>query len=109
MYKLPQNIITKTCLYIIDPLKPHFYIVNWRLQGYTLFFLFLIKNIDCGYSLQPPRRKYRSFFLSGNFQFFGGEDMVSQDKICSFKIKSQTKNDFASDVERTVVNFGPCL
>ena len=24
------------------------------LQGYTLFFLFLLKNIDCGYSLEPP-------------------------------------------------------
>ena len=29
---------------------------NWGLQGYTLFFLFLLKNIDCGYSLEPPRR-----------------------------------------------------
>ena len=26
------------------------------LQGYTLFLLFLLKNIDCGYSLEPPRR-----------------------------------------------------
>ena len=55
---------------------------------YTLFFLFLLKNIDCGYSLEPPRRggsnKYPqsmfragkrkiSEFLSENFQFFGGE------------------------------------
>ena len=31
-----------------------------------LFFLFLHKNIDCGYSLEPPR--YQSF-LSENFQF----------------------------------------
>ena len=23
---------------------------------YALFFLFLLKNIDCGYSLEPPRR-----------------------------------------------------
>ena len=23
---------------------------------YTLFFLFLLKNKDCGYSLEPPRR-----------------------------------------------------
>ena len=27
------NDITKTCLYNFDPLKPHFYIVNWGLQG----------------------------------------------------------------------------
>ena len=26
------------------------------LQGYTVFFLFLLKNIDCWYSLEPPRR-----------------------------------------------------
>ena len=24
-------------------------------QGYTLFFFFLLKNIDCGYPLEPPR------------------------------------------------------
>ena len=48
--------ITKTYLYNSDPLKPHFYIVNWGLQGYTLFFLFLLKNIDCGYTLEPPRK-----------------------------------------------------
>ena len=36
--------------------KPPFYIVKWGLQGYTLFVLFLLKNIDCGYSLEPPHR-----------------------------------------------------
>ena len=46
-------LITKTCLYNVDLLKPHFYIVKMGLQGYTLFFLFLLKNIDCGYSLEP--------------------------------------------------------
>ena len=45
--------ITKTYLYNFDPLKPHFHIVK---LGYTLFLLFLLKNIDCGYSLEPPRR-----------------------------------------------------
>ena len=30
-------------------------VVNF-LQGYTLFFLFLLKNIDCGYSLELPRQ-----------------------------------------------------
>ena len=53
-----------------------------------LLFLFLLKNIDCGYSLELPDRggsnKYPqsmfwaeiwkiSEFLSENFQFFGGE------------------------------------
>ena len=45
--------ITKTRLYNFDPLKPHIYTVK---QGYSLFFLFLLKNRDCGYSLEPPRR-----------------------------------------------------
>ena len=49
------NIITKTCLYNFDPFKPHIYIVKLGLLGYTLFFLFLLKNIDCGHSLEPPR------------------------------------------------------
>ena len=48
--------ITKTYLYNFDPLKPHFYIVKLGFRGYTLFFLFQLKNIDCGYSLEPPRR-----------------------------------------------------
>ena len=48
--------ITKTRRYNIDPLKPHFYVIKLGFTGYTLFFLFLLKNIDCGYSLEPPRR-----------------------------------------------------
>ena len=48
--------ITKTCIYNFDPLKPHFIMVKLGLQGYTLLFLFLLKNIDCRYSLEPPRR-----------------------------------------------------
>ena len=41
---------------ILTPLNPNFISWNWGLQGYTFFFLFLSKNIDCGYSLEPPRR-----------------------------------------------------
>ena len=42
--------------------RKHTYIIltliykHWGLQGYTLFFLSLLKNIDCGYSLEPPRQ-----------------------------------------------------
>ena len=81
---------------LIRPLRKHTYIIltpsnpvfiksNWGLQGYTLFFLFLLKHIDCGYSLEPPRRggsneypqsmclsknlKNIIFFLSEIFQF----------------------------------------
>ena len=53
---MPKVFITKTCLYSFDPIKPHSYIVKLGFTGYTLFFIFLLKNIDCGYSLEPPRR-----------------------------------------------------
>ena len=33
------------------PLTPHFYIVNLAFTGVYLIFLFLLQNIDCGYSL----------------------------------------------------------
>ena len=39
--------IMKTCLYKVDPLKHHFNISKLGLQGSTLFFLFLHKNIQC--------------------------------------------------------------
>ena len=48
--------ITKTYLYNFDLLKPHFYIVKLGFTGVYIIFLFLLKNINCGYSLEPPRR-----------------------------------------------------
>ena len=48
--------ITKTCLYNFDPLKPHFYIVKLGFTGVYIISLFLLKNIDCEYSLEPPHR-----------------------------------------------------
>ena len=53
-----QNLktITKTCLYNFDPLKPHFYIVELGFTGVYISFLMSAQNIDCGYSLEPPRR-----------------------------------------------------
>ena len=83
MIKL-SDCFTKTYLYNLDPLKPDFYIVKRGFQGYTLFFLFLLINMDCKYSLEPPRRggpnEYSqsmfwaeiwkiSEFLSENFHF----------------------------------------
>ena len=60
-----QNVITKTRLYNFEPLKPHFYTVKLGLTGvYVFFFLFLLKNIDCGYSLEPPHRTPQSMFLT---------------------------------------------
>ena len=78
----------KTCLDNVDPLKPHFYIVKLGFTGVYFIFLFPLKNIDCGYSLEPPRRggsnEYQQSmflsrnmknisFLSENFQFFGSD------------------------------------
>ena len=48
--------ITKTCLYNFDPLKPHFFTVKLGFTGVYIIFLILLENIDCGYSLEPPRR-----------------------------------------------------
>ena len=48
--------ITRTYLYYFDPLKPHFYIVKLGFTGVYIIFLISAQNIDCGYSLEPPRR-----------------------------------------------------
>ena len=48
--------ITRTYLYYFDPLKPHFYIVKLGFTGVYINFLISAQNIDCGYSLEPPRR-----------------------------------------------------
>ena len=67
---LPFN--TKTYLYNCDPLQPQFTIVKLGFTGYTLFLLFLLKNIDRRYSLEPPhlclehkfeKKKRSNFFL----------------------------------------------
>ena len=49
--KIPQ-LITKTCQYNIDPLKPHFYIIKLVFTGVYIRFLISAQNIDCGYSLE---------------------------------------------------------
>ena len=57
-FELAQN-ITKTYLYNFDPLKPHFYIVKLGFTGVYISFLSLLKNIDCGYSLELlPNKVY---------------------------------------------------
>ena len=33
-----------------------YYIAKLGYAGINLFFLFLLQNIDCGYSLEPPHR-----------------------------------------------------
>ena len=48
--------IRKTHPCNIYPRKPHFYTAKLGYAGVNLFFLFLLQNIDRGYSLEPPRR-----------------------------------------------------
>ena len=75
-YKQVKNnshYITKTRLYNFDPLKPHFYIVKLAFTGVYIIFLILLKNIDCGYSLELPRwgssNKYpQSMFWAGTWK-----------------------------------------
>ena len=50
------NIIKKTYLYNFDPLKSQFCIVKLRFTGVYIIFLISAQNIDCWYSLEPPRR-----------------------------------------------------
>ena len=54
--RVNPTLITKTCPCKVYPLKPHFYIEILGYAGVYLFFLFLLQNIDCGYSLEPPQR-----------------------------------------------------
>ena len=49
------SFVTKIYLYKFDPLKAHFYIIKFGFTEVFIIFL-LLKNIDCEYSLEPPRR-----------------------------------------------------
>ena len=52
----------------ISPHTPlYFYIVKVGFTGVCLFFLFLIQNIDCGYSLELPRRGGSNLYLQSMF------------------------------------------
>ena len=51
-YMTGEQSLMKTYLYNFDPLKPHFYIVKLGFTGVYIISLFLLKNIDYGYSLE---------------------------------------------------------
>ena len=61
--------ITKTRLYNFDPLEPHFYIVKLGFTGVYIIFLISAQNIDCGYSLEPPRHMFWAEIWK-NIRFF---------------------------------------
>ena len=50
-----KHSLRKHAYIILTPLKPHFYIVKLGFTGVYINFLISAK-IDCGYSLEPPRR-----------------------------------------------------
>ena len=49
-------LITKTCLYNFDPLKPPFVYSKLVFAGVYIIFLISAENMDCAYLLEPPRR-----------------------------------------------------
>ena len=73
-----ELIIGIICPCIEYPLKPHFYIVNLGFAGVCLFFLFLLQNIDCGYSLEPPQRENRDCGYSLEPPQRGGSNVYPQ-------------------------------
>ena len=70
MLAMTGIVIRITCPCNVYPLIPHCYIVKLGYAGVYLFFLFLLQNIDCGYSLHLPTindlikniKKYLFFF-----------------------------------------------
>ena len=55
--KSAKNELSRKHTYIIfDPLKHHFYTVKLGFTGVYIIFLISAQNVDCGYSLEPPRR-----------------------------------------------------
>ena len=59
--------ITKTCLYDIDPLKPHFYTVKLGFTGVYIIFLISAQKHRLWYSLEPPRRGGSNEYLQSMF------------------------------------------
>ena len=60
--------ITTTRVFYFDPLKTHFYIVKLGFTGVYIIFLISAQNIDCGYSLEPPRRGGSNEFPQSIFE-----------------------------------------
>ena len=55
--------IRKTRPCNVYPLIPPIHIIRLGFTGIYLFFLFLIQNIDCGYSLETPQRGGSNVYL----------------------------------------------
>ena len=55
-----------TCI-VLTPLNPTFFIVKLGFTGVYIIFLISAKNIDCGYSLVPPREGISNEYPSRRF------------------------------------------
>ena len=75
--------ITKTRLYNFDPLKPHFYIVKVGFTWLYIICLISAQNIDCGYSLEPPRREGSNEYPQSTFWGRGGSNEYPQSMFLS--------------------------
>ena len=62
-----SHCIRKTYPCNIYPLIPHFHIAKLGYARVYLFFLFLLQNIDCGYSLEPPQRGHSNVYPQSMF------------------------------------------
>ena len=87
----------KTRLYNFDPLKPHIYIAKLEFTGVRTIFLISAQNIDCGYSLEPPRRggsnEYPQFMFWAEI---GKAVLTSTHNLC-FEQKYEKYQNFLSE------------
>ena len=73
------------------PLNPTFLWKNWGMQGYTYFSYFLLQNIDCGYSLEPPRRGGSNVYPQSMFRARQGGSNVYPQSMFRAKIRKISK------------------
>ena len=95
--------ITKTYLYNFDPPppQPHFYIVKLGFTRVYIIFLISARNIDCGYSLEPPRR--------GGSNEYGEAVLTSTHNLC-FELKYEKYQSFLSENFQILeVKFSICI
>ena len=81
-----------TCPCNVHLITPHLYIVKLGFTGVYIIFLLLLLNIDCGYSLEPPRGggsnvyqqsmiEYQKF-SSENYHFYSREILQFITRAC---------------------------
>ena len=97
VWLLGRLAITKTYLYNFDPFKPHFYIVKLGFAEEYIIFLFLLKNIDCGYSLELPQIEL-SWYTSA----------FTKQEICSHRLLVSNAYSWVQDrslSDRSTISF----